>query len=65
MKFLIHDFNFIFEDGKETYRSELVEFTVPKREQCSTGSTEVITITDDPIPPDLPGIHYEIYYRSI
>ena len=50
-------FHFSIEDGKETYRSDLVEFIVPHREHTNTESMEAITVSDDPIPPNLPGMH--------
>jgi hypothetical protein len=53
------------EDGKETYRSDLVEFIVPKLEHPGTESMEAITISDNPIPPNLPGINDDFYYLNI
>ncbi|CAF4305539.1 unnamed protein product, partial [Rotaria sordida] len=44
-----------FKDGKETYRSDLREFTVPGKESIDDASTEFITVSNEPPPPDLPG----------
>jgi hypothetical protein len=54
--------SFFSKDGKETYRSDLMEFIVPNKEQHDL---EFITISDDPIPPNLPGINEEFDYRNI
>jgi hypothetical protein len=45
-----------FKDGKETYRSDLMEFIVPNKESIDDGTTEFITVLDEPTPHDLPGI---------
>ncbi len=42
-----------------------MDFIVPKQERQSTQTKEIITVSDDPIPPNLPGINYEFYYRNI
>ncbi|CAF1481241.1 unnamed protein product [Rotaria sordida] len=42
-------------NGKETYRSDLREFTVPGKESIDDASTEFITVSNEPPPPDLPG----------
>ncbi|CAF4031490.1 unnamed protein product [Rotaria sp. Silwood2] len=42
-------------NGKETYRSDIIEFTVPDKEFIDNDSDEFITISNEPPPPDLPG----------
>lgn len=50
-------------DGKETYRSDLIEFIVPNRDQINDDNTEFITASNDPIPLNLPGIATLLFNR--
>jgi len=43
-----------FKDGKETYRSDLMEFTVPDKESIDKDNIEFITVSNEPPPNDLP-----------
>jgi hypothetical protein len=45
-----------FKDGKETYRSDLIEFIVPSKELMDENSIEFISVSHEPIPHNLPGI---------
>jgi len=47
-----------FKDGKETYRSDLIEFIVPSKELMDENSIEFISVSHEPIPHNLPGIDY-------
>ncbi len=40
----------VFEDGKETYRSEPIDITVP--DEAIQGTTEVIHVSEEPGEPD-------------
>ncbi|CAF1471707.1 unnamed protein product, partial [Adineta steineri] len=41
-------------NGKETYRSDLMEFTVPRQGSSDNQETEFITVTNELPPPNLP-----------
>ncbi|CAF1419921.1 unnamed protein product [Adineta steineri] len=43
-------------NGKETYRSDLMEFTVPTQGSSKNEETEFITVTNELPPPNLPSI---------
>ncbi|CAF1440483.1 unnamed protein product, partial [Adineta steineri] len=40
--------------GKETYRSDLMEFIVPEQDAFKNQETEFITVTNELPPPNLP-----------
>ncbi|CAF3845606.1 unnamed protein product [Rotaria sp. Silwood1] len=43
-------------NGKETYRSDVIEFTVPDKESIDNDNQEFITVSNEPPPPDLPSM---------
>lgn len=45
----------LFKDGKETYRSDLIEFIVPDKRSKMDKESEFISVFEEIPPPNLPG----------
>ena len=56
----ILSFILTFEDGKETCRSDPIEFTVPTEDK--NDDQEILTVLNEPIPHNLPGLSLFLFF---